>query len=241
MSDGEIGMAVMAAVSLVAGFLRGFTGFGGPAFILAILTLFYAPLTILGKILVVDLFSSGYLFFSCRKLIDWRRTVILVAATIVTMPFGHWLLLTADPIVMRRVIAAIILAASVVMLVGIRYKKPLGSVGMVVVGMIAGVAFGATYIALVAVCAILLGPYKKIDARTMIIAWSFPVAFTYGVISITSGATVLGDVVVAAPAAVLYFMGALIGARWFKGSAEESYRRIALFTLLLLSAVGLVK
>jgi uncharacterized membrane protein YfcA len=157
------------------------------------------------------------------------------------MPLGQWLLLTVDPVIMSRAIAATILAASLVMLAGIRYRKPLGTTGMVIIGMVSGVAFGATYIALVAVCAILLGPYSKLEARTMIIAWTFPVAICYAIISFWSGATVLEDVVIAAPAAATYFLGALVGARWFKGSAEESYRRIALVTLLVLAVVGLFK
>ena len=45
-SSGEPGMLVIAAVAFGAGLVRGFTGFGGPAFILAILTLFFTPYSI---------------------------------------------------------------------------------------------------------------------------------------------------------------------------------------------------
>ena len=37
------GMLAIAAVAFGAGLIRGFTGFGGPAFILAIMTLFFTP------------------------------------------------------------------------------------------------------------------------------------------------------------------------------------------------------
>ena len=59
--SGEPGMAIIAIVAFGAGLVRGFTGFGGPAFILAILTLFFTPYSIVSKILVVD-FSPA---FSC--------------------------------------------------------------------------------------------------------------------------------------------------------------------------------
>ena len=74
-----------AVVSLCAGFIRGFTGFGGPAFMLAILALFYAPITIIGKILVVDLVSSSYLFAKIRRQIDWKSTLALALPTMASM------------------------------------------------------------------------------------------------------------------------------------------------------------
>ncbi|MCP4388677.1 MAG: sulfite exporter TauE/SafE family protein, partial [Gammaproteobacteria bacterium] len=43
MTGDEPGMLAVALVAFGAGLIRGFTGFGGPAFILAILTLFFAP------------------------------------------------------------------------------------------------------------------------------------------------------------------------------------------------------
>ena len=55
-------MGIVALVAFGAGLVRGFTGFGGPAFILAILTLFFTPVSIVSKILVVDFISSVYLF-----------------------------------------------------------------------------------------------------------------------------------------------------------------------------------
>ena len=53
--SGEPGMAIIAFVAFGAGLVRGFTGFGGPAFILAILTLFFTPVSVVSKILVLDL------------------------------------------------------------------------------------------------------------------------------------------------------------------------------------------
>ena len=50
--SGEPGIAIVAIVAFGAGLVRGFTGFGGPAFILAILTLFFTPYCVVSKILV---------------------------------------------------------------------------------------------------------------------------------------------------------------------------------------------
>jgi uncharacterized membrane protein YfcA len=240
MAGADVSAVALAAVSLGAGYVRGFTGFGGPAFILAILTLFYTPLAVLPKVLIVEFASSAYLFLNIRHRIDWRSTASLALPTMLTMPLGHWLLLTTDPLSMRRVIAAIILATCVAMLVGYRYRRPLGAVAMGLLGIVSGVVFGATYIALVVVATVLLGPYDKHEARTLIISWTFLVALCFGAISIYSGSTTLRDLHVALPGAALYFAGAWIGSRWFRNSKEEGYRRFALLTLLLLATLGVV-
>lgn len=238
MTGNELGITMTAAVSLCAGFIRGFTGFGGPAFMLAILALFYAPITIIGKILVVDLASSSYLFAKIRHQINWKPTLALAIPTMASMPLGQWLLLNTDPIDMRRIIAAVILVTCLFMLFGIRYKRPLRVQALIGIGIVSGLVFGATYIALVVVAAVLLGPYDKNAARTLIISWAFLVAAWYGVISALSGATKWADVYIAAPGAVLYFAGVWVGSLLFNRSREDSYRRVALVTLLVLAILG---
>ncbi len=228
----------MAAVSLFAGFIRGFTGFGGPAFMLAILALFYAPIDIIGKILVVDLASSSYLFAKIFRQVHWKSTLALAIPTMASMPLGQWLLLNTDPIDMRRIIAAVILVTCLLMLFGIRYRRPLRVSAMIGLGIVSGLVFGATYIALVVVAAVLLGPYDKNAARTLIISWAFLVAAWYGVISTLSGATKWADVYIAAPGAVLYFAGVWVGSLLFSRSREDNYRRVALVTLSALAMLG---
>ena len=235
MPGGEAGVTIIAIVALVAGLIRGFTGFGGPAFMLAILTIFYAPLVILGKILVVDFAAGSYLFYRCLREIKWKDTLALAIPTMLTMPIGQWLLHETDPLLMRRAIAITIVTTSILMLLGLRYKKPFGLFGMAVLGFFSGVVFGATYIALVAVAGILLGPYNKFIARTLIISWAFLVSVWYAIISTASGATVLNDVWIALPGALLYFAGVYMGSRLFQKANEERYRKFALAVLLILS------
>ena len=171
--SGETGMIIVALVAFGAGLIRGFTRFGGPAFMLAILTLFFPPVSIVSKILVVDFISSVYLFKAVLRQIDWRATAFMVLPTLVFMPLGHWLLIELDPAWMKRIMALIIAGACIMMLVGYRYKHPMTRGWLIFVGICAGTVFGGTYIALVAVVFILLGPYDKNEGRTLIISWTF--------------------------------------------------------------------
>lgn len=241
LTTGSPGVLAIALVAFGAGFIRGFTGFGGPAFMLAILTLFFTPISIVSKILVVDIFASVYLFAAHYKEVDWKPTMTMVIPTLIFLPLGHWLLIELDPVLMKRVIASVIAVACITMLTGYRYKKPMGVAWLVFIGVCTGTVFGAAYIALVAVVAILLGPYNKHEGRTLIIAWSFFTVIAFALMSAFSGTTTGDDVVIALPGAVTYMIGTWLGSMGFRRSSEKLFRRGSIGILLLLSIFNLVQ
>jgi len=236
----EPGMLAVALVAFGAGLIRGFTGFGGPAFIIAILTLFFPPVSIVSKILVVDFLGNVYLFKACYRQINWRATLIMVIPTMIFMPLGHWLLVELDPIWMKRAMALVIAAACLMMLIGFRYKHPMTTGWLIFVGICSGIVFGGSYIALVAVVFILLGPYDKNEGRTLIVSWTFFTVVGFALISAVSGTTGVDDIVTALPGAATYMLGTWLGSHGFRKSSEKMFRRAAITTLLALSMVNLV-
>lgn len=238
MASGELGIPLIALVAFVAGVIRGFCGFGGPAFMLAILTIFFTPDLVVSKVFVVDLLASIYLFVTMYKEIPWRTVAPVTISTILMLPVGQWLLIELDPYILRRSIAVIIVVCALVMLFGWRYRNALKPGYLITLGLCAGTIFGATYIALVLVAGVLLGPYEKRDARGIIVAWAFFTALSYAVISGVSGTTQWQDYKVALPGAVLYLVGTWAGSHGFNASSEKLYRNIALSLLLFLSLVS---
>lgn len=233
-------MAIIALVAFAGGLIRGFTGFGGPAFILAILILFFNPYSVVAKILVVDFIASVYLFKAVYRQIDWRATASMVIPTLIFMPLGHWLLIELDPLLMKRVMALIISASCVMMLIGYRYQQPMTTPWLVLLGIVAGTIFGGTYIALVAVACILLGPYDKNAGRTLIVAWSWFAMLGFALLLMLSGSIDADNLISAAPGAVTYLVGTWIGSQGFRQSSEVLFRRVAISVLLLLSIVNLL-
>lgn len=240
MTGTEPGMLAVALVAFGAGLIRGFTGFGGPAFIIAILTLFFPPVSIVSKILVVDFLGNVYLFKACYRQINWRATLIMVIPTMIFMPLGHWLLVELDPIWMKRAMALVIAAACLMMLIGFRYKHPMTTGWLIFGGICSGIVFGGSYIALVAVVFILLGPYDKNEGRTLIVSWTFFTVVGFALISAVSGTTGVDDIVTALPGAATYMLGTWLGSHGFRKSSEKMFRRAAITTLLALSMVNLV-
>ena len=232
-------MLVIAIVAFGAGLIRGFTGFGGPAFMLAILTIFFTPVSIVSKILVADFIANAYLFKAIFHRINWRATMLMAVPTLIFLPLGHWLLLELDAVLMKRLMSVIIAAACLAMLVGYRYKHPMTTPLLIGIGIVAGIVFGGSYIALLAVVAILLGPYNKEDGRTLIISWSFFAAIGFAVVSAFSGTTGITDVVTAIPGAMTYMLGTWLGSHGFSRSSEKLFRRTAICTLLGLATFNL--
>jgi len=238
--SGEPGTAIIAIVAFGAGLIRGFTGFGGPAFILAILTLFFTPVSVVSKILVVDFLTSVFLFRAVYREIDWRATASMVIPTLLFMPLGHWLLIELDPLLMKRAMAVVIAVACVAMLAGYRYRHPMTTSWLIGIGIVSGIVFGGSYIALVAVVCILLGPYDKHAGRTLIISWSFFTVLGFALISAISGTTGVDDVITAMPGALTYLLGAWLGSHGFHNASEKLFRRAAIAVLFCLACFNLV-
>ena len=176
---------------------------------------------------------------SKRKLLAVVATTCLVVPTLLLMPLGHWLLLEMDATLMTRAIAAVIAASCILLLLGIRYRSPMSPAWLILVGGVSGLVFGGSYIALVAVVAILLGPYDKHRGRALIISWSFFTVIAFALISIWSGTTGTDDLITAAPGAATYLLGTWLGTQGFRKASEHTFRRSAIATLLALSAFNL--
>lgn len=232
-------LLLTVATALVAGILRGFAGFGGPAFILAVLTWFLTPIAVINKILVIELIGSGYLFFSVRKQIDWPTSVALIIPALVSMPLGHWVLLHTDADSMRLTISLATLFSCSLMLFDVKFSQKLPIWGLVVVGFIGGVVLGASYIALVLVALVLIGSYNSGEARTLLVVSGFIFAIWYFILAAYREQFAFIDIVAAMPMGAAYFVGSWGGALLFKRATEKSYRRYALGLLIFLAMAGL--
>ncbi len=232
-------MVIITIIAFGAGLIRGFTGFGGPAFMLAILTIFFPPISVISKILVVDFFASIYLFQQHFRKIHWPSVIKIALPTILVAPMGHWLLMEIDPGVAKRIIAVTISLSCILMLAGFRYRKKMNTLFLVILGVISGIVFGGTYIALLTVVVVLLGPYDKEEGRTLIIAWSFFAALAFALASGYNGTTTGTDVMIALPGAATYVLGTWIGSLGFRQSSEKTFRGVAILTLLAVSVLNL--
>ncbi len=237
----EIDMILLVgALALFAGAVRGLTGFGGPAIMIVVLTQFYSPASVLAMVLMIDFVANLRLVPTSFRDISWRTAGPLTAASVAAIPIGLYALLAVDPMVMKRVIAAVVGLSALAMLAGWRYRRPATVAALIVVGGLAGMVLGATYIALVAVVFLYAGPEPATTSRANCIFWGFVTGVVMIGVLYTTGDIVWADMWRAAMLGVVYLFAATFGIWIFRGVDEPVFRRFVLWLLILLSAIGIL-
>ena len=233
-------IALTAAIALVAGVVRGYAGFGGPALMALVLTQFYSPLSVLTKVMIIDAVSFLLLVPSTAREYNRRDFAIVTLATLAGLPFGTYLLIELDPVVMKRAVAAAVAACVVVMLLGGRFRATPSVAVHVAVGVLGGAVLGATYIALVVMIFFFSLPASGAESRANAVIWSVVVAAVLIAAHVVLGNLTAHDLWQAALVGTVYLAGTAAGAWCFRRTGERGFRRVVLWLLLGLAAVGLV-
>ena len=233
-------IAITGAAALVAGVVRGFSGFGGPAIMTLVLTQFFSPLSVLTKVVIIDAVSYLLLVPSAVREFDRRFVAVVTTATLLGLPVGVYLLAVTDPLVMKRAVAATVAVCVVVMLFGVRLQTRPPMVVQVLAGVLAGVVLGSTYIALVAVIFFFALPDSGVRSRANTVFWGIVLAFLLIATHLVLGNTTTGDLWRAMLVGTAYLAGTGAGVWWFRKTGERTFRRAVLWLLLGLAVIGLV-
>ena len=233
-------IVLTAATALVAGVVRGFSGFGGPALMALVLIQFYSPLSVLTKVMIIDAVSFLVLVPSTVREFNRRVFAIVTLATLAGLPFGTYLLIETDPEVMKRAVAAAVAACVVVMLLGRRFRAPPSLAVHIAVGVLAGVVLGATYIALVVMIFFFSLPASGAESRANAVFWGLVISAVLIATHVVLGNVTAQDLWRAALLGAFYLAGAAAGAWCFRRTGERGFRRAVLWLLLGLAVVGLV-
>ena len=112
----------VAAVAILAGFVRGFSGFGAGMVFIPAASAIYDPIVAIVLLFLIDTAASAPIlpphFRNCR----WREVGPMAAAASLAFPFWLLFLLSVDPVATRWVLSGFILIATAAMASGLRYK-----------------------------------------------------------------------------------------------------------------------
>lgn len=237
MADPSLLYGVLLPTAAVAGFVRGFAGFGGPLLMLPVLNIFLPAATSIAVMMWVDLFANVRLLPDARRHFSPDVVGPLTLATIVAMPVGAYLLVTVDPLVMKRVISLAILVAALVLLTGWRYKGPAGGFVYAGVGALSGLVMGATSIAIVTALFLNAGQQTPAQSRANFIVWVFLATVLLIAILIARSVLGPGDLTMIAALSGAYLGGVVLGSR-FHHRAGDRLVRHATLGLIVVVALG---
>ena len=233
-------VALTVATALIAGGVRGFSGFGGPALMALVLTQFYSPLSVLTKVVIIDTVSYLLLVPSTAREFNRRVIVVVTIATIAGLPVGTWLLTELDPAVTKRAIAGAVAVCVTIMLFGVRFRTSPPIAVHVAVGLVAGVVLGATYIALVAMIFFFSLPASGAESRANAVFWGVVLSCVLIATHIGLGNISIDDLWRATLVGFAYLAGTGAGTWCFRRVGERGFRRAVLWLLLGLAVIGLV-
>lgn len=230
-------LAIAAAVATAAGVIRGITGFGGAMVMAPPLALLLGPLAAVPVALLLEAVAATPMLVQTRAFVRWRVIGPILAAGCLTIPLGTWLLVSADPVTMRRAIAATVIAFSLVLLAGWRYAdepRPAASAG---VGALCGALVGATGMGGPPAIVYLLAGPGAIETARANLTWFVGAISAAGLVALAAaGALSREALLLAAILAPGYYGGMVAGTRLFARFDDRGFRR---FTLVFLAVVSL--
>ncbi|MEN9411375.1 MAG: hypothetical protein RL216_3349 [Pseudomonadota bacterium] len=235
------GTVWMGVAVLIAAFIRGYSGFGYSAMVIAASSLVMNPLNMVAVVVILETAMSLQAARGISQDVDWRRVGLLLAGAAVGLPLGLLLLTGISEDAARAVISAYVLVMCGVLLAGWRLAgeaRGLSNLGM---GVISGLANAPGMGGLPIAAYFAAQPMRAAVFRATLIAY-FPLLDLYSAPLYWWAGLVSWDTLTASLIALpLTFLGNWLGGRHFLRTDPQDFRRFAILLLAGLAGMGLVK
>lgn len=235
-------VALSCIVVFLAAIVRGLSGFGFSLLTITALSLFYPPAEIIPTIFMLELAASANLLPGIWKDIHWKSLGPLIVGCLIATPFGVWALAHFAPAPMQIALSIFVLIATALMWRGFALKTMPGPLASTMAGAASGLSNGAFGIGGPPVILFYFAsPAGNLAGRASLVAF-FLATDVIGLANQSVHGLITWDGFLRAlmflPALLL---GVWVGARSFKGTDPETFRKYVLAILALLSLVIMVK
>lgn len=236
--------------SLLAGVVRGFSGFGFSALTVAGVSLFMAPASVVPAVLVLEILASISVWRSAVRDLDtvWLKSLLIGNAILV--PVGVYLLAHLDPLALRLVVGSALLLTAVCLRwrggTPLRTSQAVQTATGVLSGFLNGLAasggvaaalvMAACHAPALAMRGTLIAYVTFASGYTLLWASVFSQGADSG-IKVFVGET-LHWILVLAPGMLL---GMRLGRKAFALSNPESFRLLVLNLLIVISGLGVAR
>ena len=216
------------AIAIMAGAVRGFSGFGSAQIYIPLIAAVYSPRVAAVTLLIIDTFGAAPFTVRAFAYCTWREVLPMYAAAAIAVPIGTLALLVIDPVILRWFIAFLVLSLVGVLISGWHYHGRPRLVVTAAVGLFSGFGSGAVQIAGPPVLIYWLGTTNKvITVRANFLVYFLLLDVTLCAIYFYQGLFARELVALAVILAVPFFVATAAGAKMFHGSSDLLYRRIA--------------
>jgi len=234
-------LATAGVIAALAGVIRGITGFGGAMVMSPPLALLLGPLVAVPVVLLLESIAAAPMLAQLRRVVRWKVIGPIIIAACLAVPIGTYVLVSVDPLVMRRVIAAVVVVFSLLLLRGWRYsgEQRLGTgLGL---GAVSGTMLGATSLGGPPVILYLLAGPDPVEVTRANLTYFVGAVCVAGLAMLwIAGVLDRRSFVLAAVLAPGYYLGMVAGIRLFSRFNETRFRQFTLLLMLVVSAGILV-
>lgn len=231
----------LAVATLVAAFIRGYSGFGFAALVVSAAALVTHPLNLVAVVLFCEFAIIIQQWPSIVRDIDRHRVLFLMAGALVGVPVGLWAITGAGIEAARIAIAAYVLVMCGLMLRGWRMQRRATGGDHLGVGILSGLANAPGMGGLPVAAFFTAQPMTAATFRATLIAYfalldiyTAPLLWWHGLVT-------RDTFIVTLAAAPLIVVGAWAGGRHFLRTDPQDFRRFAIGLLAVLAMLGLVK
>ena len=239
---GPGGFAFLVLVILAASFVRGYSGFGFSAVLVAGLTLVLPPAEVVPLSIGLEVVASIGQARGIWADIDRRKLIVLLIAGLIGNPLGIWLLVAIPEETLRLGLLSFIALASIALMIMPKARADLSLALLAGGGFAAGVVNGATALSgMVLVLLFTFAAIRPAVMRATLIAYLFVTDLFAGGLLATTG--LFNEVTVLRIIATLPLLavGVWLGSRHFFATPPATFRAFVLWLLIGLSAIGLAR
>lgn len=235
-----LGVVVLAFAA--SGVVRGFTGGLGANFLTApVLSILIGPREAVPIVILLNMLGNAQMMPQILPHVRWREGWAIFLFPMLTVPLGAWLLFTVDEDTMRRVIAGMAAAFSVLLLTGWRYRGGHMLGLSIATGSASGLLVGSISLGGPPVFLYLLaGPGDAATNRAQFVMFGNFVGLMALVSFAVAGAMAGRVLLFTALLLVPMMAGIWLGDRLFRRAGEELFRRVSLWGLVVVSLCVLV-
>ncbi len=221
--------AVIAFASLVQGIL----GFASALLAVPLALLFLPKEAVVSSMLVAGLALNGFLSVRIRERISFRPVALLLAASLLGMPVGVWVL-TGIPLQTMQVFVGCLVVVFTVLLQWGRLRLPQNPLLTGIAGFFSGLLNTSTSMSGPPVLILLAGQgLPKDQFRRTLVSFFFVSGLVAALMLVVSGVMTPQTVSYGVVAMPFAFLGALVGDRLSARLPERPFRALALAVLFL--------
>lgn len=231
----------MALAVLISAFVRGYSGFGFSALVIASSGLVTNPLHFVAVVMLCEVVMTLQAWKNVGPEVDWRRVILLSLGAGLGLPLGLWALTSISADAARAVISAYVLVMCGVLMVGWKLRHQVGWRGNLAAGVVSGLA-NAPGMGGLPVAAFFAAQTMPASVfRATLVAY-FPILDLYSAPMYWLSGLVNWDTLWASLLTLpLVFLGNWLGARHFLNTDPQDFRKFAIALLAFLAAMGLLK